>query len=104
MAGVIDVDYTGEIRVILQNHSPKTFCIKPDDKIAQIIFESIKNEEPMQEVQELPRIQRGEQGFSSTDKPKKAVVAAPTKEESVEEIKKEEPPKLSKEEKFYKRN
>src|SRR5207249_5655304 len=103
MAGVIDADYIGEIRVILRNHSPKTFCIKPGDKIAQIIFESIKNEEPMQEVQKLPRTQRGEQGFGSTDKPKKKVVAPPTKEESVEEIKKEEPLKLSKEERFYKR-
>src|SRR5207249_10300649 len=93
----------GEIRVIHRNHSPKTFCVKPDDKIAQIIFESIKNEEPMQEVQELPRTQRGEQGFGSTDKPQKEVAAPPTKEESVEEIKKEEPPKLSKEERFYKR-
>ena len=71
MAGVINADYTGEIRVILRNYSSKTFCIKPDDKIAQIIFESIKNEEPMQEVQELPRTQRGEQGFGSTDKPRK---------------------------------
>src|SRR4051812_45536713 len=103
MAGVIDVDYTGEIRVILQNHSPKTFGIKPGDKIAQIIFESIKNEEPMQEVQELPRTQRGEQGFSSTDKPRNEVVAFPTKEELEEELKKEEPPKLSREEEFYKR-
>ena len=47
MAGVIDADYTGEIRIILQNHSTKTFSIKPEDKIAQIIFESIKNKEPM---------------------------------------------------------
>ena len=60
MARVIDADYTGKIRVILQNHSTKTFGIKPEDKIAQIIFESIKNEEPIQEVQELLRTQRGE--------------------------------------------
>ena len=102
IAGVINIDYTGEIRIILRNYSPKTFCIKPGDKIAQIIFESIKNEEPMQEVQELPRTERGEQGFSSTDKPKNEIVALPTKEEPTEEIKKEEPSKLSREEKFYK--
>ena len=89
MAGVIDADYTGEIRVILRNHSPKTFCVKPGDKIAQIIFENIRNEEPMQEVQELPRTQRGEQGFSSTNKLKNEVFSLEEDKEEREEIERE---------------
>ena len=37
--GVIDPDYTGEIKVILANHSENDFTIRSGDRIAQIIFE-----------------------------------------------------------------
>ena len=38
-AGVIDPDYTGEIKVLLSNHSSKPFQVNQGDKIAQIILE-----------------------------------------------------------------
>ena len=38
-AGVIDPDYTGEIKVLLLNHSSKPFQVNQGDKIAQIILE-----------------------------------------------------------------
>ena len=38
-AGVIDPDYTGEIKVILFNHGLKDFEIKKGDRIAQLVLE-----------------------------------------------------------------
>lgn len=40
--GVIDEDYTGEIRVILINHHPeKTYICRPGDRIAQGSIENV---------------------------------------------------------------
>lgn len=40
-AGVIDPDYTGELKVVLFNHDPKqTFIIRPGYRIAQLILEN----------------------------------------------------------------
>jgi dUTP pyrophosphatase len=36
-AGVIDPDYTGELKVILFNHGTEKFDIKQGDRIAQLI-------------------------------------------------------------------
>lgn len=38
-AGVVDKDYTGEIKVVLFNHSKTKLDIKAKDRIAQLIFE-----------------------------------------------------------------
>ena len=43
IAGVIDSDYRGEIKVVLFNHSDVDFEIKKGDRIAQLICEKIKN-------------------------------------------------------------
>jgi dUTP pyrophosphatase len=40
-AGVVDPDYTGELKVVLFNHDPKqTFIIRPGYRIAQLILEN----------------------------------------------------------------
>ena len=41
--GGVDLDYCGEIKMVLFNHSPKDFVIQAGDWIAQLIFERIKN-------------------------------------------------------------
>jgi dUTP pyrophosphatase len=64
-AGVIDSDYTGEIKVILFNHGENDFTIKTGDRIAQLIFEKIFTED-LQEVDELVKTERGAGGFGST--------------------------------------
>jgi len=64
-AGVIDSDYTGEIKVILFNHGDDDFIIKTGDRIAQLIFEKIKTDN-FHEVDELVKTERGEGGFGST--------------------------------------
>lgn len=67
MAGVIDSDYTGEIKVLLINLGDTEMRISAGDKIAQIIFERISNAEFI-DVNELPKTSRGEGGFGSSDK------------------------------------
>jgi len=64
-AGVIDPDYTGELKVILFNHGSEKFEIKKGDRIAQLILE--KCETPLiDEVEEIKDTQRGTRGFGSS--------------------------------------
>ncbi|KAJ9084886.1 Deoxyuridine 5'-triphosphate nucleotidohydrolase [Entomophthora muscae] len=64
-AGVIDEDYTGEVKVILFNHGDSDFVINIGDRIAQLILEKIMTPEPIL-VEELNATSRGENGFGST--------------------------------------
>ena len=64
-AGVIDRDYTGEVKVVLFNHGDEDFEIKKGDRIAQLIIEKIEMPE-VKLVDELLVTQRGEGGFGST--------------------------------------
>jgi dUTP pyrophosphatase len=73
-AGVIDEDYRNELMVILHNHSDEEFMVKKNDRIAQLIVESIVH--PITYVQDLTgetqiynkciRQLRGLGGFGST--------------------------------------
>ena len=66
LAGVIDSDYRGEVKVILINHSDSTFVIKAGERIAQLVFR--KHETPnIMLVDELGDSVRGAGGFGSTD-------------------------------------
>jgi dUTP pyrophosphatase len=65
MAGVIDSDYRGEIKVILHNYGNKVFKVQKYDRIAQIVF--LKHEIPyLKIVNELDDTERQEGGFGST--------------------------------------
>ena len=66
-AGVIDADYTGEVKVILVNLSDQDYEVHKGDKIAQLIVERILNEEIIL-VQELKDTERGTKRFGSSDK------------------------------------
>lgn len=50
LAGVVDEDYRGVLKVILFNHSDKDFEVKRGDRIAQLICEKIYYPE-IEEVQ-----------------------------------------------------
>lgn len=63
--GVIDRNYTGNVCVILFNHSDTDYTIKRGDKIAQLICEVIEYPN-LYEVTELPATNRGSAGFGST--------------------------------------
>lgn len=49
-AGVIDSDYTGEVKIVLFHHSQKDVEIKKGDRVAQLICERIL-EPQLQEVE-----------------------------------------------------
>ena len=66
-AGVIDADYTGEIKVLLMNTSDEEYGVRKDDRIAQIIIERI-NESEWEEKLELPVTILGRRGSIGDDR------------------------------------
>lgn len=64
-AGVIDLSYRGEIKVILINHNDHDYTISVADRIAQLIFETADIMRFI-EVPELDETERGAGGFGST--------------------------------------
>ena len=64
--GVIDAEYTGEVRVILRNHGTTDYEFKEGDRIAQLIVERIQTCEAVV-VNKLVETERRTQGFGSTD-------------------------------------
>ena len=66
-AGVIDPDYTGEVKVILFNMDSKPFHIDKGWRIAQLILEKCETPD-VAEVIEFNNIdtERGDQGFGSS--------------------------------------
>jgi dUTP pyrophosphatase len=64
-AGVIDPDYTGEIKVVLFNHGLNDFEIKKGDRIAQLVLERCETP-PIEEISIVEDTDRGSGGFGST--------------------------------------
>lgn len=63
--GVIDVGYTGSIRVKLYNFSDKDYEVKKGDKISQLVILPVMF--PILElVSELEDTERGDNGFGSS--------------------------------------
>ena len=60
-AGVIDPDYTGEVKILLINAAPCYHFIKRGDPIAQLILEKVSLP-ILKRVDELPPTKRGEHG------------------------------------------
>ena len=67
-AGVVDRDYTGEVKVVLFNHSNKDFEINKGDRVAQLILEKIVDDAEVVVVNNLEETARGINGFGSTGK------------------------------------
>lgn len=65
LAGVIDSDFTGEIKAVLINHGSEPIHIRIGDRIAQLVVVPCYQMH-MREVDELPGSERGEAGFGST--------------------------------------
>jgi dUTP pyrophosphatase len=64
-AGVIDPDYTGEIKVALFNLGDVPFEIKKGDRIAQLVLERCETPD-VREIDTLDETGRGAGGFGST--------------------------------------
>jgi dUTP pyrophosphatase len=67
LGGVFDSNYTGEYIIGLINLGKEDFEIKKGQKIAQVLFQKVEIAE-VEEVDELPETNRGEEGFGSTGK------------------------------------
>ena len=63
--GVIDVGYTGSIRVKLYNHSGRWYTVNKGDKISQLVILPILTPD-LELVDELDETERGTGGFGST--------------------------------------
>ena len=64
-AGVIDPDYTGEVKVVLFNHGHADFQVNKGDRIAQLVLEKCDTPEVV-EIGLLEETERGSGGFGST--------------------------------------
>lgn len=64
-AGVIDEGYTGEVMVMLYNHSDDDFVINKGDKIAQLLVKPVSYCD-VQQVNYVSDSDRGNNGFGST--------------------------------------
>ena len=66
LAGVIDNDYRGEIRVNLVNLGSELYEFRRGDRIAQILFQETAPKVTFEQVPRLPMTVRGTQGFGSS--------------------------------------
>jgi dUTP pyrophosphatase len=64
-AGTIDRDYTGNVKVLLENTGETPYSIKIGDRIAQLILVNIQTP-PVQQTANLDDTARGSGGFGST--------------------------------------
>ena len=65
LAGVIDSDYRGEVRVVLVNHGREPVRIEPGDRIAQLVLQKVERA-VFTSARELTGTARGEGGFGSS--------------------------------------
>lgn len=68
LAGVIDPDYTGEVKVVMQNLDVnQPFVIRPGYRIAQLILEKYETADVVEVPSECTQLtDRGAAGFGST--------------------------------------
>ena len=65
LAGVIDSDYRGEVKVVLVNHGAEPFLIAPGDRVAQLLIQRVERG-LFTRVDSLDATARGKGGFGST--------------------------------------
>jgi len=65
LAGVIDSDYRGEVRVVLVNHGEDPLRIAPGDRIAQLLLQRVERA-VFTAVPSIDDTDRGGGGFGST--------------------------------------
>lgn len=65
LAGVIDSNYRGELKIVLINLGQEPYAVHKGDKIAQAVFTPIAIAEP-NVVETLAESERGSGGFGST--------------------------------------
>lgn len=68
--GTIDSDYRGNIGIIINNPSPDSYIIFPNERLAQGVFAKVEQCEfkKVKSIEELTKTDRGNGGFGSTGK------------------------------------
>ena len=66
LSGIIDADYTGEVKVMMHNFGQEDQCIKRGEKFCQLIIQKFEKPNKIQVVDTLPQTKRGNKGFGST--------------------------------------
>ncbi len=77
--GLIDSDYTGDIKVAFRNIGPADVLIKAGERIAQLVVNPVIRAD-FQKVSSLQETSRGDGGFGSTDVDIPEVVVIPAAE------------------------
>lgn len=65
LAGVVDSDYRGEVKVLLVNHGHESSMIRTGDRVAQMVVSPVETD-ALVEVDTLADAERGDGGFGST--------------------------------------
>ena len=65
LAGVIDSDYRGEVKVVLVNHGREAVRIEAGDRIAQLLLQRVERASFVR-AEDLAQSARGPDGFGST--------------------------------------
>ena len=65
LAGVIDSDYRGEVRVVLVNHGAEAVTLARGDRIAQLLVQRVERA-VFTRADNLVESERGQGGFGST--------------------------------------
>ena len=65
LAGVIDSDYRGEVKVVLVNHGDQPFAIAAGDRVAQLLVQRVERA-AFRAASQVEETARGEGGFGST--------------------------------------
>lgn len=65
LAGVIDSDYRGEVRVVLVNHGQEPFRVAPGDRVAQLLVQRVARA-AFTAAAQIDGTDRGGGGFGST--------------------------------------
>jgi dUTP pyrophosphatase len=65
MAGVIDSDYRGEVRVVLVNHGEEPFRVARGDRVAQLLLQRVERV-AFAASAAIDDTDRGTGGFGST--------------------------------------
>jgi len=65
LAGVVDSDYRGEVKVVLVNHGDEPFAIAAGDRVAQLLVHRVERV-VFRAVESVADTERGTGGFGST--------------------------------------
>jgi len=65
LAGVIDSDYRGEVKVVLVNHGEEAFPVAAGDRVAQLLVQRVERA-AFRAAREVGDTDRGSGGFGST--------------------------------------